>query len=230
MSADDLDTNDLSFETLLEGFRDGWAEELHTALPGKVEKYVEATQKADVVPLIARRIPRADGTFASEPMPTIRAVPVIWPRTADWFVHMPMAAGDTVLLVCCERDFARWMQTGEASDPLDVRHHHLAHAVAIPGFFSRKDPIGSSNAPSNALVLGKDGGSTIRIESAGEIKVGTNAAQFVALANLVKSRLDQLQAAHDTHTHATAPLGPISVPSVIVGPLSDVAAQKVKAE
>jgi hypothetical protein len=54
-------------------------------------------------------------------------------------------------------------------------------------------------------------------------------SQFVALAADVKDRLDELQVAHDTHNHPTAPNGPVSVPSVLVGDLDPVAATKVKA-
>lgn len=67
------------------------------------------------------------------------------------------------------------------------------------------------------------------LDASAEIKLGDLATSFVALADLVKARLDTLQNAHDTHTHATAPTGPVSVPSVIVGPLAGVAATKVKA-
>jgi hypothetical protein len=228
---DELDTDDFSLETTLDLCRDRWAEEMHTALPGKIESYDASKQMADVTPLIRRALPREDGTLASEPMPTIRAVPVIWPRTGDFFVHLPLAAGDTVLLVCCERDFARWMQTGEASDPLDVRHHHLSHAVAIPGFFPRSNPVGSSNTPSDALVIGKDGGATIRVKNA-EIKIGTNASQFAALANLVKARLDTIQAAYDAHKHTgvTTGGGTSGTPDTVIGALADVAATVTKVE
>ena len=46
-----LDVLDLFGENLLNN--------LHTALPGRVESYDPATQRADVQPLIRRRIPRA---------------------------------------------------------------------------------------------------------------------------------------------------------------------------
>jgi hypothetical protein len=70
------------------------------------------------------------------------------------------------------------------------------------------------------------------------IKAGENASNFVALANLVKERVDTLQNAVDTHTHAagalTSPAGAVTGTSgpllVAVGPLGDVAATKLKAE
>ena len=53
-------------------------------------------------------------------------------------------------------------------------------------------------------------------------------AQFVALANLVKARLDSIQTWLDAHVHPTA-LGPSGASVPPLGPLADVAATKVKA-
>jgi hypothetical protein len=62
------------------------------------------------------------------------------------------------------------------------------------------------------------------------------AVQFVALANLVKARLDTIQQAFDAHTHAvattgsaTAQTGTAAPTTSLIGPLADVAATKVKA-
>lgn len=64
------------------------------------------------------------------------------------------------------------------------------------------------------------------------MKLGANASNFVALANLVKDRIDSLQEAHDTHKHTgvTAGTGSSAIPDTLVGPLGDVAATKVQAE
>jgi hypothetical protein len=66
----------------------------------------------------------------------------------------------------------------------------------------------------------------------GKWAAGGNASvtDFVALATITKTHLDALQNAHDTHNHPTAPVGPVSVPSVIVGPLSGIASQDFKAK
>lgn len=168
--SEDLDRDDWTVEGLLDAHREAWAEELHTALPGRVERYVAAEQVADVTPLVRRVLRRNDGTRVTEAMPTIRAVPIVWPRAGDWFVHMPLSAGDTVLLVCCERDLARWRTTGTLSDPVDTRAHHLAHAVAIPGVYPRTRQL--SDTPTDALVIGRDGGSTVRVLQNGEVHAG----------------------------------------------------------
>jgi hypothetical protein len=231
---EDLDRDDVDIGALIEAHLEALQDRLHTALPGRVERYDAAKQLADVAPQIKRALSREDGSLVYETHPTIRAVPVVHPRWGSWFVHAPLAAGDTVLLLCCEGDLAQWRQTGQVSAPLDVRRHHLAHAVAIPGLFPRGKELASSSVPSDAMLIGKDAGAVIRIKSNGDIEIGQNAMQLVALANLVKARLDTIQQQFDAHTHQYVPgtltavaTGP-AVP--LIGSLGDVAASKVRAE
>ncbi len=60
--------------------------------------------------------------------------------------------------------------------------------------------------------------------------IGSN-AEFVALANLVKSELDNIQTKYDLHTHlSAAPTMPTSPPTPLIASVGSVAATKVKAE
>lgn len=57
------------------------------------------------------------------------------------------------------------------------------------------------------------------------------ATDFVALAALVKSRLDQIQAMFDAHVHSGGTIsGNTGAPTATIGSLGDVAASKVMAE
>lgn len=206
---------------VLDAWRDALQDELHTALPGRIERYNATEQTADIVPLIKRALGRDDGTIGYEVMPTVRAVPVIWPRSGSWFLHMPLAAGDSVLLVCCERDLARWRQTGDVSPPLDVRHHHLAHAVAIPGLFPRGREISAANTPSSgetaALVLGNDAGATIRVKSGGEVEIAAETVKLGAGAVKGVARLnDSVQVTIPSGTFLTDATGGTLNPSPVV--------------
>lgn len=93
---------------------------------------------------------------------------------------------------------------------------------------------GDPTMPRVTHYAGKDGVGwvpvSLTLEAQTLLKLGANAAQFVALAQDTKARLDSLQNAHDTHKHPTAGTGPPSPPDVIVGPLGPIAATKVKAE
>lgn len=70
------------------------------------------------------------------------------------------------------------------------------------------------------------------IDITSTLKLGAGASQFVALANLVKARLDTIQARFDAHVHPVpAPVSAnTTAPTVLIGALGDVAATKVKAQ
>jgi hypothetical protein len=232
-----LDNDSATLPDVIERMLDAHDEELHTAFVGRIESYDAAAQTADVQPLIRRRISTTDGGFRSEEMPTVRAVPVAWPRAGDWFLHMPLSAGDTVLVVVAERDFARWRVTGEASDPIDTRSHHLSHAIAVPGVYPRTKPL--LDTPGNKLVLGAQfSGSddppfaplTVRI-GATDIKLGTElgAESFVALATLVDALFTAFLAATPASGDGGAALQTaVQTAWTTIG--ASVAASKVKAE
>lgn len=199
--------DDLSREDLAELQFAAWAEELHTALPGRVESYDAAAQTADVRPMVRRALPNVEGGTTPREMPVLRSVPVVWPRTGSWFLHMPIVAGDSVLLVVLERDLARWRQTGAVSDPIDHRHHHLAHAVAVPGLFPRASALAenetaTSNARGSELVLGHTSGQILRVSSTG-ILAGRQAADGVAMSTPTDARLSAIEAALNALSAAT---------------------------
>lgn len=99
---------------------------------------------------------------------------------------------------------------------------------------------GDRRRPMVTGFAGKDGTGpqplNTTIDIATLLKLGANAANFVALANLVKARIDTIQQAFDGHTHvgtatiSTGPVGTIAPVASPIGPLPDVAASKVKAE
>lgn len=187
------DGDNVPLEDVLDRFVDARFEELDVAMPGRVVSYDAAAQTVDVTPMVNGSVQRRDGSRRSEPLPTIRAVPVIFPGGGDWFLRFPIAAGDEVLLVVCDRDPARWRVTGEQSDPIDVRGHHMAHAVAIPGLRSRPNAL---PAPSgSAIEFGMVGGSTVRIEADGTIRAGgVGATDLVPLSSLVAAQFTAIAA------------------------------------
>ena len=213
----------LSLEEVLERHGDALVDELHTVAPGRVESYDAGTQTCTVKPMIRRPLQRRDGSFVYEEMPVLQAVPVCHPRWGSWFIHAPLAAGDFVKLEFCERDIARWRVTGDISNPLDVRAHHMAHAVATPALYPRTRNIEDVSA--TEMVLGSDGGNTIRITAAGAIKIGTAAAHFVADGDLVHTELELI--ATTLASLAGAAFGtPYSAP----GTVPSISATKVKVE
>lgn len=102
---------------------------------------------------------------------------------------------------------------------------------------------GDRTLPVVTHFAGKDGvgwapvNLTIDVEAL--MKLGAGAAEFVALADKVKARLDSIQSTFDAHTHPVGTLldstagactGATAVPASPIGALASVAASKVKAE
>ena len=189
--------------------------ETHVGLPGRVLRYDAATQTADVVPLVRHPVPQPDGDHTFEDLPVIPSVPVLWPRVGAWFLALKVEAGDTVQLLFNSADLGTW-RTGDGSvvTPGDLRRHHLAHAVAIPGLYTRGRALAHAPSDDVGLVLGSDTSGarvTLRTNGALEITTGAHTAvvidpdgtvhlggaagELVALANLVAAQLSALKTA-----------------------------------
>lgn len=212
--------NPSEHEVLLEAIRSQVAR-VHTALPGVVVSYDEATQTASVRPAFKFAYRDAtDGTVKRYTPPAIPKVPVAFPGGGDFSITWPLAAGDSVLLVFSERSLDEWRQVaGSGHEPGDLRRFDLSDAIAYPGLRSPADPI-----PAAGYAAG------VMVHRADELRLGSSlATSFVALADLVLAELNALRAEIILHTHATG-IGPTG-PAIGVGASSNaVAATKVKAE
>lgn len=192
---------------------------LHTCMPGIVQSYDEATECADVQPAVKRVIEQEDGSFTYEAFPLISNVKVGWLAAGGFVFHLPLVKGDSVLLVFAEVDTQQWEVSGEISNPLWLERFGLGSPTAYPFGRTAGGASGANLVAPSPFVIGSPAG-----------------AQFVALANLVKARLDAIQSAFDTHTHVitmTAPAGAAgtAAPSASpIGPLAPVAAGKLKSE
>lgn len=163
--------------------------ELFVALPGKVVSYSPSKQTADIKPLLKKGLVFDDGSEEAEALPILPEVPVVFPRGGGYFLSFPLEIGDNVLLVFCDRSIDSYSQSSGAVDidPVDLRTHDIADAVAIPGFFpsprTLRDQIGRSAA------FGKEAGTQVRARGS-TVEITTGGADaatggFVALANLV---------------------------------------------
>jgi hypothetical protein len=155
---------------LLRAVQDNLADRIHTSLPAIVREYDVATQTATVelaVQLLGQNVP---------PLPE---VPVMWPGGAAGFVHVPLTAGDTVLVVFSENDYSGWWATGSVSAPRVLARHGL-HAVAIPGLRRAAAPLSVSSGH-------------VTVGAASEVHLGSDGASDpVALKSLVEGALSDL--------------------------------------
>jgi hypothetical protein len=222
---------------------------VHTAMPAIVKSYDASSQKATVQPAVKNIVqPSYGGDDIVESFPVINDVPVIFPHAGGFFISLPVAVGDTVLLVFNERSIDKW-NSGDGSevDPVDMRKHDLSDAAALVGFYPDSKRIG--DASSSSLVLGKDhGGMQLSVtpdnkleakigsgvtvifeqaDGAAKMTVGTGALS-VTIAEHLQVLWGLLQIWASTHVHNyVAPLTPapaqpgITTPPIAPAPVWD---------
>lgn len=216
--------------------------ELHTAMPGFIEKYDAATGKADVQPVLKRVYLDEDGQEVEVPYPVITNVPVACPRGGGAFVSLPLKKGDPVWLIFAERSLDGYLETDGAQqlDPQDARRHHISDAIAYPGGGTFTNHI--PNAHADDLVVGLESGDAeLHIKpngevwfKAGKLMLGANgAAKAMALAEKVEAEIQALRDYVAGHTH-TWPGGmspaPTTAPIVPPGAVGSTASSKVFAD
>lgn len=207
-----------TFIELLRGAVTRSVQDLHVALPGSIEDYDAATQKASVKPLI--KVPLADGT--SQSLPVIPDVPVVWPRGGGALLSFPLERGDGVLLVFSERSLDEWLSQGGEVAPEDPRTHHLTDAIALPGLSPFSD---ASQADARDVVL-RFNETEVRLAKAGDFSVQTPGGFLrvnkdgtcalggaVELVSVIDALLDQLIAM--TTTTSLGPQPPINLPAFV---------------
>jgi hypothetical protein len=167
--------------------------ELHTCLPGVVQSYDEKKQTADVQICLKRKY--SDDTTALVPL--LADVPVIFPRTKNAWIHLPVAKDDQVIVFFSERSIANFRTVGGIVDPEDFRKHHFSDSICMPGFWPDKDTFKVSN-PKNIEIV--NGLSKISMSPDGQVNIGNGTLDIVTI-------LDDLLTAIQTAITNTA-IGP----------------------
>lgn len=87
-------------------FVDQKIREMFTALPAYVTNFDETQGTIDAELAIRRKF--EDGTDI--PYPDLIEVPIIFPRTANSVVSLPVKVGDAVLLIFASRSIENWLR------------------------------------------------------------------------------------------------------------------------
>lgn len=162
-----------SWPAILAATAEKAARHIHTALPGRIVSYDVATQHATIQLVI-----QLDG----ETVAPLQDVPVCWPGGASGFLHVPLSAGDNVLVIFSEEDYSKWWETGSISPPL-VEQRHGLHPIAIPGLRRAAEALDVTSGHVTLAV-------------ADELRLGADdATDLVALGPAVTSQLSALKSA-----------------------------------
>lgn len=229
-----LDERDPSFVEAVERAIQSEMASQRTACPGVVQSYNAETQRAQVQAAVQLRL--ADGTTIAEPM--FVSVPVVFPGAGGFSISWPLTAGDEVLVVFGERSMDEWLAAGGYGKVAqDVRRFDARDAVAIPGLRSAPGKLNANEAIADTLTISSNDGAT-RIEvraggvvtiTADEVRLGGDAAAFLALAQAVNDNFGALRTAFNAHTHISAAPGvATATPLPILGAFADTSTTKAK--
>ncbi len=172
--------------------------ELHTCMPAEILRIHSGDhglQFVDVLPSLQRQVPNEEGELIDESLPLIPMVPVGYPQGGGFFISVPLAVGDIVLLVFAERSLDQWIETARKAskrtvNPGDTGTHTLDGAIALPCGPAPRGELLEGVSAAN-LVIGKVGAGPagqIQITAAGQIQLA-GSTDFVALAAKVATEL-----------------------------------------
>lgn len=180
-------------------------------IPATVTAVYPAKMTVDVQ--VAVTTPHTDpvGNVYFEDAVSICDVPLGTMRGGKFFVWLPVAVGDSVLLLMSDVSTDTWRASPKTStgpqpnDPFFVGKHTFDSCFAIPMFapdaYVFSDPAGDPQK----IIIGQDGGPEIKIDTGSiELRGASPAADHVALASKVDSAVATLTAAINTHTHVVA--------------------------
>jgi len=181
--------NEPSITELIRGALESRLADVHVSMPGIVVSYDAVTQTASIQPALRRVLFDDNEDPVEEDPPILQNIPVKWPGGGGFYLHFPLAKGDTGELVFHERSNVEWRQTGALATPGDLRLHSFAYATFEPGLRDDKHPRADAPATGEGVLAVGDG--VMRVGPSG-------GADFVALAAKVKAELDKIANAFST--------------------------------
>lgn len=206
--------------------------DVHTSLVARVDSYDASTQTCECTPVVKRTISDENDEKIQEQLPKLSNVPVQWLRGGGFFCSLPLQKGDHVTLMFQESAIGQWRDSGEISDPGDLRRHGLGYPIAIPGIAPNSGKL--ADAGSGNAVLGLDGDDAqVHITPGGEIHLGKNASEKMARADRVVDELTAIIDGFNAHTHTVPIVGPAgttpsTAPLAPIGAAGDPGADIVK--
>jgi len=163
------------------------------------------------------------GNTFTEPAPSLSDVPLGVLRGGSFFVWMPVAVGDSVIILFSDLSTDVWRAgDGTAQDPGWVGKHTMDSPFAIPMCAPDAKFFADPGNDATELIIGKDGApAQIRL-SATQIKLGNNVTDRMALTapiDGVFNLLAQFMTDFQTFaTQVTAALNGLAPGSIVPAP------------
>lgn len=160
--------------TILERMQENIMRGLRVCGPARVESYDAATQSCSAQPLIHYGEINEDGERVVFRPAVVTNVPVMHAGGGGFQFTVPVAVGDTILLVYSDRSLDRLLVRGGEVDPADDRMHHDGDAIAFTGF--RDFAHALATAPTDRIRIGYSTGAAKIDITATEVQAGGTAA------------------------------------------------------
>lgn len=172
--------------------------EVHTWLPARVRSYNDGAQTAEIEIGVREVLPSGDDDTPDtvQDFPILVDVPVMHLRGGGYFLHVPLEAGDTGIVMFAETDIGAWRASsdGAPTDPGTGVRHGMAGAIFVPGLHLYGAGL-SGGDRGDGITLGREGGPAVKVRTS-TIEAGGNAA--LALGADVKAHLQAIAAALNT--------------------------------
>lgn len=148
-------------------------EDVHTAIPGKVEKYDKDTETVDVLPLLSK-ITIKNTEVA---LPVIPGVPAVFPSGQAFKMSWEVQKGDGVLLIFSEAALGAWVNSDGQKQVSPEGKHRFSEtdAIAILGLTPK---VVESKVN---LYVDKDG--NIKLDGAKEIIIEDDSGNKIEMTS-----------------------------------------------
>lgn len=163
---------------------------------GIVQSFNAAKQTAVVKIAVLRQVPEVKNgqpAYVGKAYPLLLDVPVFVPTGGIGFLAMPVAPGDTCLVLFNDRDYDEFWASGNVAEPNSARMHDLSDGLALVGFRTSAKPLADYPTDRVKLAYG-----TTALELASKVK----------LFNALSSLKVQQQKIIDALTALNAKTGP----------------------
>ena len=157
--------------------------QMNFCLPGRVESYDSAGQKAVILPLLKRKFVGADPID----LPPVTNVPVMFYRAGLASITFPLKPGNTGTLFFSQRSLEKWLDLGGLVSPDDSRKFDLSDGMFYPGLHPFTDPHISDP---DKMVIRNDK-LEIELTDSGKIAI-TNLSSGAELLDLFEQTLTAL--------------------------------------
>ncbi len=179
-------------------FHDAVRDDMRKCIPAVVVAVHPDRQTVDVQPTVQNVLFDEFGNASHESLPGLSDVPIGVMRGGGFFVWLPVAVGDSVLLVFSDLSTDTWRASNgqKPSQPGWSGKHTPDSPFAIPCIAPDASFFADPNADPGKVIIGKDGSQAQIRLSATEIELGATHGGNMALAAKIDSLINVIVATY----------------------------------